>query len=75
MFGSYEQLLTMLSQGWEIEPPIYVRPRWRPGWQREKENAYHVVLWNGDRVHLVSVRDCAEIQEFLAENGLTIDRL
>lgn len=75
MFSSYAQLLTMLSQGWEIEPPVYIRPRWQSRSQRERENAYHFVLWSGDKVHLVSVRDCAEIQEFLAENGMDIDRL
>jgi hypothetical protein len=75
MFSSYEQLLTMLSQGWEIEPPVYVRPRWLSRSQTEKESAYHFVLWDDYKVRLVSVRDCPEIQEFLAENRLTTDRL
>jgi len=75
MFSSFEQLLTMLSQGWEIELPVYVRPRWHSRSGSEKESAYHFVLWDDHKVKLVSVRDCPEIGEFLAENGLTVDRL
>jgi hypothetical protein len=75
MFSSYEQLLTMLSQGWEIEPPIYVHPRWQSDLTWKKESAYHLILWNGDRVSLVTVDDCPEIRQFLAENELAADRL
>jgi hypothetical protein len=75
MFASYEQLLTMLSQGWKIEPPVYVHPRWQSDLPRKKESVYHFILWNEDRVSLVTVDDCSEIQEFLAENGMDIDRL
>jgi hypothetical protein len=65
----------MLDQGWEVEPPVYVRPRWRSRRREQKENTYHFVLWNGDRVRLVSVLDCAEIQRFLEDNRLSMDRL
>jgi hypothetical protein len=75
MFVSYEQLLTMLSQGWGIEPPVYVHPRWQSDLPRKKESAYHFILWNGDKVSLVTVDDCPEIRQFLAEKGLTADRL
>jgi hypothetical protein len=75
MFSSYGQLLAMLSQEWEIEPPVYVRPRWRSRSHSEKENAYHFVLWDDHEAKPVSVRDCPEIQKFLAETGLAIDRL
>ena len=73
VFSSYAHLMTMLAHGWQIEPPVYIRPRWRS--RSEKEEAYHFVLWNGDKVNLVSVRDCPEMQEFLAENAIGIDRL
>ena len=75
VFSSHAYLMTMLAQGWQIESPVYIHPRWRSPLRSEKEDAYHFVLWNGDKVNLVSLRDCPEIQEFLAENGLTIDRL
>jgi hypothetical protein len=75
MFSSYAHLMTMLAQGWQIELPVYIRPRRLSRSQMERQNAYHFVLWNGDKVNLVSVRDCPEMQQFLAENGLTVDRL
>ena len=71
VFSSCAHLRAMLDQGWQIEPPAYMRPRLRS----KKENTYHFVLWNGNRVNLVSVRDCPEIQQFLADNDLAIDRL
>ena len=73
--SSYGYLMTMLAQGWRLEPPVYIRPRWRSRLLRGEENIYHFVLWHGDRVNLVSVHDCPEIQQFLADNGLAIDRL
>lgn len=75
MFSSYAHLMTMLAQGWHIEPPVYVRPRRLSRSGAEKAETYHFVLWNGDKVNLVSVRDCPEIGKFLVENGLTVDRL
>jgi hypothetical protein len=75
VYSSYAHLLTMLTQGWQIEPPVYVRPRWRSPLRLKKENTYHFVLWQGDRVSLVSVRDCGDIEQFLKDNDLGVDRL
>ena len=75
VFSSCTHLMTTLDQGWQIEPPVYVRYRPRSRLRSKKENTYHFVLWNGNRVALVSVLDCPEIQQFLADNRLTIDRL
>ena len=75
MFSSYAHLVEMLEQGWRIEPPVYVRPRWRSALRTMKEHAYHFVLWNGDRVSLVSVLDRPEIQRLLENRHLPIDRL
>jgi len=61
----------MLAQGWRIESPVYVRPRWHSN----KEVAYHFVLWRGNKVNLVSVPNNPEIQRFVAESNLTIERL
>ena len=72
-YSSYTHLTAMLDQGWQIEPPVYIRPRRRS--RPKKENTYHFVLWRDDRVNLVSVRDCPQIQQFLADNDLAIDRL
>ena len=74
--SSYAYLITMLVQGWQIEPPVYVRPRWHLCPRSKKgENTYHFVLWREDRVNLVSVLDCPEVQQFLADNELVVDRL
>lgn len=75
MFSSYAHLMAMLAQGWKIESPVFVRRRWRSRVRSKKENTYHFVLWNGNTVNLVSVLDCREIQQFLADNRLAIDRL
>jgi hypothetical protein len=41
----------------------------------KKENTYHFVLWNGNKVNLVSVLDCPEVQQFLVDSDLATDRL
>jgi len=75
VYSSYAHLAKMLTQGWQIEPPVYVRPRWRSGLRLKKENTYHFVLWNEDRVSLVSVLGCPEVERFLTDNQLNVDRL
>jgi hypothetical protein len=75
VFSSYTHLRTMLVQGWQVEPPVYVRPRLRSRLRSKEENTYHFVLWNGDKVTLVSVLDCPEVHEFLASEQLIVDRL
>ena len=75
MFSSYAHLKAMLNRDWQIEPPVYVRARWRSRVRSKKENTYHFVLWNRNKANLVSVRDCPEIQQFLADNDLAIDHL
>ncbi|MFO7917825.1 MAG: hypothetical protein R6V13_07085 [Anaerolineae bacterium] len=72
-YRSFIDLRAMLSEGWKIEPPVYVRPRWSS--RNDEENTYHFVLWQGNRVNLLSVRDCPEMQEFLARTELAVDRL
>ncbi|MDY6875060.1 MAG: hypothetical protein SWK90_02495 [Chloroflexota bacterium] len=75
MFSSCAHLRAMLDRGWQIEPPVYVRPRWQSRRRSKKEITYHFVLWHGNKANLVSVRDCPEIQQFMADNDLAIDRL
>jgi hypothetical protein len=62
------RLKAMLAQGWEIEAPVYVRPRWAS----TKEVAYHFILWRGDKVNLVSVPNSPEVQQLVAESNLTV---
>ena len=72
-FSSCDQLREMLRQGWQIDPPVYVRPRWRS--RSESEDTYHFILWRGNKVNLISVADSAEVHSFLEQNGLNVDRL
>lgn len=74
-YSSYSHLMALLTQGWQIEPPVYVRPHWRWLSRSEARKTYHFILWREDKVNLVSVLECPEIQRFLAEKGLTVDRL
>lgn len=70
----YASLQDLLNQGWKIEPPVYARPPWRTCSRSTKQQAaYHFVLWRGGKVNLVSVRDSAELRQFLAEGQLAID--
>jgi hypothetical protein len=75
LFSSYAHLVKMLEQGWRIEPPVYVRPRWRSRLRLRNESTLHFVLWREDQVSLVSALDCPEIQQFLMEKGLPVDHL
>jgi hypothetical protein len=79
-YSSFVHLTTLLGQGWRIEQPIYIRPRWRSRVllahnNSEKEHTYHFVLRHGDRFSLVSVYDCPEVQQLLESEKLTVDRL
>jgi hypothetical protein len=79
-YSSFVHLSALLDQGWQIEPPIYVRPRWRARAlhaynQAEREHTYHFVLRHGEKFSLVSVFDCPEVQQLLESEELTVDRL
>jgi hypothetical protein len=73
VFSSYTHLMTMLAQGLQVEPPVYVHPRWRS--RLQSETTYHFVLWNGEKIALVSVLDCLKVQRFLMDNNLSTDHL
>jgi hypothetical protein len=79
-YSSFVHLVALLDQGWQIEQPIYIRPRWRSRAlharsHSEKERTYHFVLRHGDKFSLVSVFDCPEVQQLLKSEKLTVDRL
>jgi len=74
-YSSFVHLTALLDEGWQIEPPIYVRPRLRSRLRPERENTYHFVLRQGTRFSLISVFDCPEVQQLLENKQLTIDRL
>jgi len=41
VYSSFTDLVNMVAQGWQIEPPVYVRPRWRSRLRLKQENTYH----------------------------------
>ena len=65
----------MLAEGWELETPVYVRPRRRARSCSGNETTYHFVLWRRDQVKLVSVIGGPKIEQFLTDGKLAIDRL
>jgi hypothetical protein len=74
-YSSFVYLMELVDQGWQIEPPIYVRPRLRSRLRPEQENTYHFVLKYGTRFSLISVFECPEVRQLLESEQLTIDRL
>ena len=72
---SRASLEKLLAQGWKIEPPVYARSDWQSLATSKEGNTYHFVLWRENQVNLVSIRESAEIQQFLADSGLAIDYL
>ncbi len=75
VFSSYTRLMALLAEGWEIEPPVYFRPRWHQHSHSGKEYAYHFILWDRNNLNLISVLDCPELQQFLTDNNLAVDLL
>ncbi len=75
MFSSYAQLMAMLAEGWELESPVYVRPRRRTRSRSGNETTYHFVLWRRGQVKLVSVIGGPEVEHFLTDGKLAVDRL
>lgn len=74
-YSSCTGLRKMLAEGWEIEPPVYIRPHWQSNSRWKNSSVYHFVLWRRNQVNLVSIPDSPEIAQFLIEHGLTVDRL
>jgi len=65
----------LLDEGWEVEQPVYVRPHWRSTARSNNSKTYHVILSRENHVKLCSVPEGSEIEQFLAERGLTVDSL
>lgn len=63
-------LETLLAEGWQIEPPVLVRPSWSQ--QRTGSVDYHFILRCEQRRSLVVIIDSAEVRQFLADHALTI---
>lgn len=74
-YTSYEHLATLLAEGWQVEPPVYVRPRLKSRILSKRQDTYHFVVRLGNAFGLISVLDCPQVQQLLEEEGLGVDRL
>ena len=69
MNTDYLQLIATLEQGWEIVPPIYLRPRWTS----DTENVYHVIIKQGESpTKLITINDDALTRNFIAAHQLKV---
>jgi hypothetical protein len=75
VFSSYTRLTALLAEGWEIEPPVYLSPRWNIHSRSRIEDTYHFILWDKNSLKLVSLLDSLELQQFITDNNLTVDKL
>jgi hypothetical protein len=69
---TYRMLLAALDLGWQVEEPVYLRPRWYAGDQW----VYHFILKQkpGDLLRLISVRRSQAIESLVSEEGWLIER-
>ncbi len=66
----YRLLLAALDTSWQIEEPVYLRPRWSETGPR----VYHFILRRAplDSPYLLSVPEGAEVERFVREAGLSV---
>ncbi len=72
-YVSRATLETMLTEGWRIQPPVYVRPRWRWASKLKRRSAYHFVLERRRGIRLVSVLEGSEIRQLVDDSQLSVD--
>jgi hypothetical protein len=70
--GQYYALIAALDAGWEVEPPIYLRPDWRLS--ANESMVFHFVLIRSARrmTTLLSVPDGTAVRRLVSDNGWTI---
>jgi hypothetical protein len=74
-YASYTSLQELLTKEWNIEPPVYARPRWQSPSDSKERKTCHTVPSRDNQVNLVTIPESPEIQKLLAEYGLTVDDL
>lgn len=72
-FDHYGRLLEHLQNGWEIDPPVFRRPRW-PAYPTN-DQVYHFVLKNGERRLLLSIPCSSAVEQFIRDHHLRVDQL
>ena len=69
----FQRLLEYLEEGWEIDPPIFVRPLWRA--IHKPEDAYHFILTRSRELHLLVVPRSPGVDQFVRDRRLPLNRL
>lgn len=69
--GTFYALLAALDAGWQIEPPVYLRPRW--GSEHAGKHMYHFIIKRGSATTMVSVADGPRVRAFVEEQALPIN--
>jgi hypothetical protein len=68
---TFYALLAALDAGWQVEPPVYVRPRW--GSDHAGQQMYHFILRRDTGTTMVSVADGARVRTFVQERDLQVN--
>ena|SRR5688572_909831 len=65
----FRRLLAALDSGWQVEAPVYLRPRWGDGGPR----VYHFILRHPalSAPRLITVPTGAEVDGFVQSEGLS----
>ncbi len=66
----YWLLVYALNEGWYVEEPVYLRPRWMEGSPR----VYHFILRRSPlgSPRLVTIPESPEVERFVRDRGLEI---
>lgn len=66
----YRLLLAALDVGWQVEEPVYLRPRW----SEDGPCVYHFILHRSPLTppRLLSVPEGPEVERLIRETGLRV---
>ncbi len=69
----FQRLQEYLANGWDIDPPIFVRPVWHT--LHKSQDAYHFILRRANALHLLVVPRAPDVDLFVAERHLPLNHL
>lgn len=69
----FRRLQEYLADGWEIDPPIFVRPIWHS--IHRSQDAYHFILRRADALHLLVVPRALDVDTFVKDKRYPLNRL
>lgn len=66
----YQLLMAALDTGWQVEEPVYLRPRW----SEDGPRVYHFILRRPTQPtpRLLTVPASAAIEQFVCDEGLQV---